>query len=605
MQIFNYHNKIGLTLFLSLVCQTMLGQIYLSEDFSSNQMPPAGWSIDNVAEQWTSNPSANAGGAPPEARFQWIQLVDVTKLISPQIDLTGLDTVLFQFNHMYDYYQGAGPSIGIATRSNNGDWTSIWQLTPNVNIGPETVELEISNNDVGQADFQICFYIIGDLFNLDYWYIDDILLYRPEYLDLKLFLEGPFMEDQMTNDLNVLEYIPLSQPFGVQPWNYEGTENVAIIPNTNITDWVLIEFIQKNQYLEQKFNSISKQAGFILQNGTITGLDGISPLEYNFLESDSLFVWLHHRNHLSVMSSSPLSKYNGVYSYDFTLDSLKAYYGMQAMKKISENNWGVLSGDGNSDGNIDNRDKNENWLLQNNNTGYHSSDYNLDGEVNELDITMYWAKNAGKEHWIPDTIKIPFECGDTILDLRDGNSYSTIQIGDQCWMQENLNYETGTSWCYYNSSAYCDTYGRLYTWNTIMNGAAGSNQVPSEVQGICLEGWHLPSDAEWCIVTQHIDSTVDCNHTGYNGTDAGTKMKSTWGWSSGGNGTNESGFNSLPGGSMGIYHFDDLFLFSYHWSCTEDAPGYAWLIKMNYGLPTIGRYFSAKNRGYSVRCLKD
>lgn len=138
-----------------------------------------------------------------------------------------------------------------------------------------------------------------------------------------------------------------------------------------------------------------------------------------------------------------------------------------------------------------------------------------------------------------------------------------------------------------------------------MNGAQGSNMVPSGVQGICPTGWHLPSDAEWCIITQYVDSTVDCNFTGYNGTDAGIKLKSTWGWSSGGNGTNESGFNALPAGSMGIYHFDDLYLFSNHWSTTEDYSGYAWLVKMNYGLPTIARYFSAKNRGYSVRCLKD
>jgi uncharacterized protein (TIGR02145 family) len=281
------------------------------------------------------------------------------------------------------------------------------------------------------------------------------------------------------------------------------------------------------------------------------------------------------------------------------------YHGSYAIKKLTQDTWGVISGDGNADGEINNMDKNEIWLLQQSNAGYSSGDYNLDGEVNDADIDSLWKLNSGSGSWTPDTSPFPFDCGDTLVDSRDGHPYTTIQIGSQCWMQENLDYETGTNWCYYNNTAYCDVFGRLYTWETIMAGAFSSNSIPSGVQGICPEGWHLPSDAEWCIVTQFMDSTVNCEFTGYNGTDIGIKMKSIWGWSSGGNGTNESGFNALPSGCMGIYHFDDLYLFSYFWSTTEDDPGYAWLMKLNYGLPTIGRYFSLKNRGYSVRCIKD
>ncbi len=67
-------------------------------------------------------------------------------------------------------------------------------------------------------------------------------------------------------------------------------------------------------------------------------------------------------------------------------------------------------------------------------------------------------------------------------------------------------------------------------------------------QGICPNGWHIPTDAEWCTLTQFIDPTVNCSTTGSSGTDVGTKMKSTTGWNSGGNGTNTSGFTALPGG---------------------------------------------------------
>ena len=172
-------------------------------------------------------------------------------------------------------------------------------------------------------------------------------------------------------------------------------------------------------------------------------------------------------------------------------------------------------------------------------------------------------------------------------------------------MQQNLRYESGTNWCYDNNANNCATYGRLYTWNTIMNGAPPSNEIPSGVTGICPDGWHVPSDGEWCILTKLIDNTVVCDTSGYNGTDIGTKMKATYGWSSGGSGTNESGFKALPGGCMGIFHFDDLFLFSYHWTASDDYPGFALLYKLNYGLPKLGRYFSLKNRGYSLRCVKN
>jgi len=582
------------------MCQT-----YLAEDFSSGQMPPAGWSIDDINSQWTVSNTAVAGGVSPEAKFQWIQQVGVTKLISPLIDLTGLTTIYFQMNHMYDDYDGDGPSIGIATRSGDGLWNSVWGMLPTANVGPELIEIEISNADVGQPDFQICCYILGNLFNLDYWYLDEIKLFSLLELNIKVLLEGPYSNGEMTNLLNSSENLPLNQPYTSPPWNYHGIENVIIIPNSNIVDWILVDIMKKELTNPIKYISVAKQAGFLLKNGRIKATDGISNLTFHLSDTDSLHVWIHHRNHLSVMSSNILEPQSGICHVDFTSDSQVAVEGNQSMKELELGTWGILSGDGNANGQINNPDKSKTWLEQNNNSGYLAGDYNLDGNADEKDIDSFWSSNAGKGHWLPDTTKIPFLCGDQIQDNRDGQLYQTVLIGEQCWMEENLNYETGTSWCYYNSSYYCDVYGRLYDWPTIMNGAPGSNAVPSGIQGICPEGWHLPSDGEWCILTQHIDPTIDCDTTGYNGTDAGTKMKSTWGWSSGGNGTNSSGFNALPGGSMGIYHFDDLYLFAYFWTTSEDYPGYAWLFKLNYGLPTIGRYFSQKNRGYSVRCVKD
>ncbi|MCD4731287.1 MAG: hypothetical protein K8R74_11835, partial [Bacteroidales bacterium] len=198
-----------LVIWLVVYATIAIGQTYLSEDFSSGQMPPADWTIDNVATQWSIESTANAGGTAPEARFQWIQQINISRLISPQIDLTGLSTVYFQFKHMYDDYEGDGPAVGVATRSGSGNWNSVWEILPTGNVGPELVELEISNPDVGQPDFQICCYVDGDLFNLDYWYVDDIRLFRPMEVHVTLLLEGPFNNDQMTNKLNLSGYLPL------------------------------------------------------------------------------------------------------------------------------------------------------------------------------------------------------------------------------------------------------------------------------------------------------------------------------------------------------------------------------------------------------------
>ena len=101
----------------------------------------------------------------------------------------------------------------------------------------------------------------------------------------------------------------------------------------------------------------------------------------------------------------------------------------------------------------------------------------------------------------------------------DGNIYTTIKIGDQIWMAENLkttrysdgnslvngtgagnitgNYTTKYWFVYEDNSANKDTYGLLYTWAAAMNGSASSDKSPSGIQGVCPIGWHLPSDTEW------------------------------------------------------------------------------------------------------------
>jgi len=580
-------------------------QIFLDEDFSSQQMPPTGWSLEVAAAQWSESETNNAGGTIPEAMFTWVQLVDTSRLISPYINLGLADEAILQFRHMYDLYQNPGPAVGVAIKSDGSPWSSIWEISPSGNVGPEKINLDISEAIMNDQEFRICFYIKGDFWNINYWYLDDILIYQPIKLDLTLFLEGPFETESMNTDLNTSGLIPLHQPYYQFPWKYYGTETVSSLPDDDVVDWVLVELIRIDNWNPVTFSSLASQAAFVKSNGKITGLNGLALLSFSPLEEDSLKIMVHHRNHLAAISSDFVQAVNGNINYDFSAGADKSYQGQFSTKQVGPDTWATLMGEGNQDGQIDNRDKNEVWYQQKGLNGYYLADYNMDGFVDSIDIEETWTSNAGLGNRKTDSIATPFVCGDQFTDPRNNIVYETVQIGSQCWMAENLNYETGNSWCYYNSQASCDTLGRLYNWNAMMAGYSSSNLVPSGVKGICPDGWHLPSDAEWCLFTEYIDPSTDCDITGYNGTDIGVKMKSTTGWSSGGNGTNESGFNAQAGGSMGIYHFDDLHLYSYTWSCTKDYPGYSWFRKLSYGLPTVGRFFIAQSRGCSVRCLKD
>jgi len=172
-----------LALLMSVSCW-LSAQTFVFEDFSSGTMPPAGWAIDGYLSQWSNEATNTAGGTAPEAMFSYIDVQNATsRLISPVVDLTGVPDVTLSFQHYYDFYD-LGCFIGVATRFGTGEWTSVWEEEPGDNIGPENKVIELTG--VGQPDFQFCIYITGNLYNVDYWYIDDIKIYIPLALDAKL-----------------------------------------------------------------------------------------------------------------------------------------------------------------------------------------------------------------------------------------------------------------------------------------------------------------------------------------------------------------------------------------------------------------------------------
>ena len=195
----------------------------------------------------------------------------------------------------------------------------------------------------------------------------------------------------------------------------------------------------------------------------------------------------------------------------------------------------------------------------------------------------------------------------TMTDSRDGRTYKTVTIGSQTWMAENINYETDSSFCYGDTLANCTKYGRLYTWAAAMDSVGiwstngkgcgyGTTCSPTyPVRGVCPEGWHLPTKAEFKTLFTAVDgqSTAD------------KVLKSTSGWNSSGNGTDAFAFSALPAGYRNyygeyFYEGDN----AYFWSSTEDDSKFAYNMYLYYDDGNAYMY-NYKYYGFSVRCLKD
>ena len=192
-------------------------------------------------------------------------------------------------------------------------------------------------------------------------------------------------------------------------------------------------------------------------------------------------------------------------------------------------------------------------------------------------------------------------------------SSGDVKIGKQIWMSKNLDvstYRNGEqipqakdaaqwkyastnkipAWCYYEfNESNGKKYGKLYNWYAV-----------SDSRGLAPNGYHIPSDAEWTILTDFLG-----------GSDiAGKKMKSKDGWKSyvtlSGNGDNSSGFNGLPGGYCKYYGgFFNVTGIGFFWSSSEYKADSAWSRGLSNGYARVARDNSDKSNGLSVRCIKD
>ena len=218
----------------------------------------------------------------------------------------------------------------------------------------------------------------------------------------------------------------------------------------------------------------------------------------------------------------------------------------------------------------------------------------------------------------------------------DGNKYDAVKIGNQVWMASNLRttryadglsiplgektsytepyrYAPGTSQSNDENMVNVPAYGYLYNWSAVMHRAETSDANPSGVQGICPNGWHVPSDAEWKELTEYMKTRPEYTYDGYSNNIA-KALAATWGWESSSapedvgheqsTTNNATGFSAPP---AGIYdgRYDSFGYNAFFLSSTESASNGAWI----HGLASYYGYVSwfggSKNAAFSVRCVRD
>jgi len=201
----------------------------------------------------------------------------------------------------------------------------------------------------------------------------------------------------------------------------------------------------------------------------------------------------------------------------------------------------------------------------------------------------------------------------TVTDI-DGNLYHTVQIGNQCWTQSNLKvskyrngdniptglsnsaWETTTSGAYAiydNDPANDGLYGKLY-----------NHYAVTDSRGLCPTGWHVPTDAEWTTMVNHLGGSNV----------AGGKMKSTdlypepGGWASWvyWYTTNSSGFTGLPGGTINNpSSSNSIGTNGFWWSSSIAGSTLGWAQYLSHNSEGITRNSFIPYIGFSVRCLKN
>lgn len=212
-------------------------------------------------------------------------------------------------------------------------------------------------------------------------------------LNIKVFLEGPFNNDKMETSLREKNLIPAMQPYNVLPWNYNGTEKITNFPD-NTVDWVLVELSK-----EPNESAVTNRKACVLKsNGDIADTGSKMGITLKVQKNSKYYIIVHHRNHLSVISSIPLNFSGGNLSYDFT-NSGNSAFGESSLVNLGRGIYCMPTGDSDANGIINNQDFK---AIGKNifNKGYNNCDLDMNGIVNVLDYGQTNI-NISKRSYIP------------------------------------------------------------------------------------------------------------------------------------------------------------------------------------------------------------
>ncbi|PWJ34617.1 fibrobacter succinogenes major paralogous domain-containing protein [Fibrobacter succinogenes] len=238
-------------------------------------------------------------------------------------------------------------------------------------------------------------------------------------------------------------------------------------------------------------------------------------------------------------------------------------------------------------------------------------------------VTKEWSWDVPKELRFNPNIKY-----DSMVDPRDKRVYKVVKIEvkerdySKVWMAENLNYADsvktpslkGNSWCYHDTTKYCEVSGRYYTWAAAIDSVALANDpkdplncgygktcgLNRQIQGICPDGWHLPVRDEWGWLSVYLG----------NAGVAGDTLKALTGWDYAGtednNGVDAYGFTALPTGRrISETNWSNIGSNVYYWTSEEEDAYEAQYSNINNIYTKFYLYQGSKTYGQSVRCVKD